>query len=58
MFNTATHVERLFTFIATAAHAAPLFRATEAASLVPTLLRDVVVIDKVAIIRVVEENYL
>lgn len=57
VFNTATHVERLFTLVAAAAHAAPFFRAAEAAFLVPTLLRNVVVVDEVAVIGVVEEDY-
>lgn len=43
--------------VAAAAHAAPFFRAAEAAFLVPTLLRNVVVVDEVAVIGVVEEDY-
>ena len=56
VLNATAHVEGLLALVSAARHAAPVVRVAETALLVPALLRNVVVVDEVAIVGIMEED--
>ena len=56
VLNATAHMEGLLALVSAARHAASVVRVAEAALLVPALLRNVVVVDEVAIVGIMEED--
>lgn len=56
MFNSTANVKSSFAFWLTAAHTASLLTSTKSALLMPSLLRDMEVVDIISSICVMEEN--